>query len=634
MADWTVADSAELYGISSWGGDYFAIDPDGGVVVQPAGPDGARVSLPALVEELRGRGQRTPLLIRFSDVLASRVREIAGCFERAFRECEYAGSYRGVYPIKVNQQRQVVEELVEYGRSTHLGLEVGSKPELLVALALIDHSDALIVCNGYKDRGYLEIALLGQRLGRRPVVVLDRPQELETLIKVSRELGIRPHIGVRARLSARGAGKWSDSTGERSKFGLTVSEIVGVIARLRAESMLDCLEMLHFHIGSQITEIRAHTDALREASRIFTGLYELGAHVRYLDVGGGLGVDYDGSQSSGDSSMNYSVQEYAYDVVAAIREACDERRVPHPDIVTECGRALVSHASLLVFDVLGVNEGAGAGFLAPRPPAEDEHKLIRELHEVWSGVTPESVQEAYHDAVRLKDEAHSAFSLGYLDLEARARVEEIFASCCGRILACLRELERVPEDLESLERELADVFYGNFSVFQSLPDSWALEQLFPLMPIHRLDERPTRRATFADLTCDSDGKIDRFVAPRQEERVLPLHEPDGRPYYVGAFLVGAYQETLGEVHNLFGDTDTVHVSISESGYSVEQVIEGDRVDEVLAYVQYDRRDLSERVRRAAESALRRGDLTLQEAALLRSRYQQGLTGYTYPERES
>ena len=632
MPAWTVADSAELYGISSWGGDYFAIDGSGGVVVQPGGPGGPSVSLPALVEELRGRGQRTPLLIRFSDVLASRVERIAGCFERAFEEYEYAGSYRGVYPIKVNQQRQVVEELVEYGRATHLGLEVGSKPELLVALALLDRSDALIVCNGYKDRSYLEIALLGQRLGRHPIVVLDRPHELDTLIKVSRELGIRPHIGVRAQLSTRGAGKWSGSTGERSKFGLSVAEIVGAIERLRSESMLDCLEMLHFHIGSQITEIRAHTDALREASRIFTGLFELGAHVRYLDVGGGLGVDYDGSQSSGDSSMNYSVQEYAYDVVAAIQEACNERRVPHPDIVTECGRALVSHASLLVFDVLSVNDGAGARL--PRPAADGEHKLIRELYEAWSGVTPESVQEAYHDAVQLKEEAHSAFALGYLDLEARARVEELFASCCGRILDCLRDIERVPEDLETLERELADVFYGNFSVFQSLPDSWALGQLFPLMPIHRLDERPTRSATFADLTCDSDGKIDRFVAPPEQAPVLRLHEPDGRPYYVGAFLVGAYQETLGEVHNLFGDTDTVHVSISGSGYTVEQVIEGDRVDEVLAYVQYDRRDLSERVRRAVEQALRRGEISLQDSALLRRRYEQGLSGYTYLERET
>ena len=632
MAAWSVADSAELYGISAWGGDYFAIDAGGDVVVRPGGPEGPSASLPALVEELRGRGQRTPLLIRFSDVLASRVNEIAGCFERAFEEYGYAGRYRGVYPIKANQQRQVVEELVEYGRSTHLGLEVGSKPELLVALALLDRSDALIVCNGYKDRGYLEVALLGQRLGRHPVIVLDRPHELDALIKISRELGIRPHVGVRARLSSRGAGKWSGSTGERSKFGLSVSEIVGAIRRLRAESMLDCLEMLHFHIGSQITDIRAHTDALREASRIFTGLFEQGAHVRYLDVGGGLGVDYDGTRSSGDSSMNYSVQEYAHDVVAAIREACDERGVPHPDIVTECGRALVSHASLLVFDVLSVNEGSGPD--APRPAGDGEHKLVRELYEVWSNVTPRGVQEAYHDAVQLKDEAHSAFGLGYLDLETRARVEELFASCCGRILACLRDLERVPEDLESLERELADVFYGNFSVFQSLPDSWALEQLFPLMPIHRLDERPARSATFADLTCDSDGKIDRFVAPRSESRVLRLHEPDGRPYYVGAFLVGAYQETLGEVHNLFGDTDTVHVSISESGYSVEQVIEGDRVDEVLAYVQYDRRDLSERVRRAVEESLRRGDINLRESALLRRRYEQGLSGYTYLERET
>jgi arginine decarboxylase len=392
--------------------------------------------------------------------------------------------------------------------------------------------------------------------------------------------------------------------------------------------MQGCLEMLHFHIGSQITEIRAHKDALREASQIFVGLHDLGCAPRFVDVGGGLGVDYVGSKTSFHSSMNYTMQEYSYDVVAALQEACDQRGVPHPEIVSESGRALVSHASVLIFDILGVDGPLRRTI--PSPPTHAEHKVIRDLWEVWSAIEPGNVQEFFHDAVELKEEATSAFSLGYLDLSARARAEEIFWSCCEKILGLLPSLERVPEELEGLERQLADTYYGNFSVFQSLPDSWALDQLFPVMPIHRLEEEPTRRGIFADLTCDCDGKIDRFIDLRGERRVLELHEPNDRPYYVGAFLVGAYQETLGELHNLFGDTDAVHVRIDSGGrYSIQQVVEGDSIEEVLSYVQYDRRDLSERVRRAIEVALRKGDITLEESALLRRRYEQGLSGYTY-----
>ena len=631
MGAWSARDSADLYRVANWGAPYFSVSDAGTVEVRPRGADGPGLDLLELVGEIRRRGLGTPLLIRFSDILASRIADLGGSFERAIREYEYRGGYRGVYPIKVNQQRQIVEELVEYGRPSRLGLEAGSKPELLVALALLDNADALIVCNGYKDRAYLETALLAQRLGRTPVIVLDRPEELDALIKAVGELGIRPHIGVRVALAARGAGNWSESSGDGSKFGLSAAEIVAVVRRLRAEDMLDCLEMLHFHIGSQITDILAHKEALQEASRTFVGLWELGARVRYFDVGGGLGIDYDGSRTTQDSSVNYSEQEYAYDVVAAIQEACDMRGIPHPDIVTESGRALVAHASVLIFDVLGVSTSQPD---EPQPPPAAEHRVIRELFEAWSSIGPESALEAYHDALSLREEATSLFKLGYLGLAERARAEELFASCCQRVLRSVRELDYLPSDLAGLERELADVYYGNFSVFQSMPDSWTVHQLFPMMPIHRLDEEPARRGIFADLTCDSDGRVDQFIGRRAPREVLELHAADGLPYYVGVFLVGAYQETLGEVHNLFGDTDTVHVKVADDGrYSIEQVVEGDTVEEVLSYVQYDRRMLVERIRLAIETALRADAITLDEAALMRRRYTQVLSGNPYLERE-
>jgi len=632
MRAWTVREAAELYGIPYWGGDYFSVSTEGDMLVHPNGPGSSTVNLRAVVEELRGRGLRTPLVIRFSDILNSRVRHISDAFARAIRDYEYKGRYRGVYPIKVNQQRQVVEELVNYGRPYHLGLEVGSKPELLVGLALLNTPEALIICNGYKDRAYMELALLAQRLGRYVVIVIDRPNELETLIKASRELGIRPHIGVRARLASRGAGKWAESSGDRSKFGLSAEELVSVVNRLRADDMLDCLEMLHFHNGSQITAIRAHKDAFREASHIYTELHALGAPMRLMDVGGGLGIDYDGSQTNFHSSMNYTTQEYAYDVVSAVRDICDEKGVPHPDIVTEAGRALVSHASVLIFDVLNVDGVRGT--TQPQAPGPDDPKVIQQLHEVLSSISTRNVLESYNDALQLKEEATTAFSLGYLDLQTRARMEELFWACCEKIMRIVRDLEYVPEDLQRLERQLADTYYGNFSVFQSLPDSWAMKQLFPVAPIHRLDESPSRRGTFADLTCDSDGKVAQFIDLRDVKSVLELHAPNGRPYYIGVFLVGAYQETLGEMHNLFGDTDAVHVKIYEDGgYTVEQVVEGDSVEQVVQYLGYDRRQLSEAVRLAAEAAMREGRLTIEESALLRRRFEQGISGYTYLEQE-
>ena len=625
---WTVRDSLELYNVQNWGDGFFDVNPDGNVTVMPRKQGGPAIDLLELTRDLRRRGLRTPLLVRFSDVLAERVASITGAFQNAMTEYGYTGRYRGVYPIKVNQQRHVVEEIVQHGSGAGVGLEAGSKPELLVALALLDTPDARIICNGYKDRAYIELALLAQKLGRTPIVVIDRFHEIDLVIKTARELGIRPHLGVRARLSSKGAGKWVESTGDRSKFGLSALEMVNAVERLRSEDMLDCLELLHFHIGSQITAIRAHKEALAEAVRVFVGLHQMGARPTCLDVGGGLGVDYDGSSTNFHSSMNYSTQEYANDVVAAIQAACDEAGIEHPDIVTEAGRAMVAHHSVLIFDVLGVNRMNDGS--TPRPVAETDHKVLQELAEVLAGINKKNVQESYHDLLQLKEEAGTLFSLGYLDLEERARVERHFWAGCEKVLRTARELPEIPEDLEDLEKALADTYYANLSVFQSAPDHWAVKQLFPVMPIHRLNEEPTRRGVFADLTCDSDGKIDKFIDHRDVRDVLELHAVDGTPYYVGMFLLGAYQEILGDLHNLFGDTDAVHVRLDgEGGYSVDHVVEGDSVEDVLHYVQYDRRTLIEQVRRTAEEALRTGKITLEESARLRRRYRQGLEEYTY-----
>jgi arginine decarboxylase len=632
MRGWTVRDSLELYSVTAWGAGFFTVNDKGHVEVRPRGEQGPGIDLLDLVQDLDQRGLRTPLLVRFSDILASRVRGLCAAFSRAIGDYGYKGGFRGVYPIKVNQQRHVVEEIVEYGAPEKVGLEAGSKPELLIALAILDTPGALIICNGYKDRAYIETALLAQRLGRTPIIVVDRFRELDLIIKISRDLDIRPHIGVRARLTTKGAGKWVESTGDRSKFGLTAVEIVEAVDLLRGAEMLDCLDLLHFHIGSQITAIRAHKDALREAGRVFVGLHQMGAKPHIVDVGGGLGIDYDGSQTNFHSSMNYSVQEYANDVVAAIQEACDKEQLPHPDIVTESGRAMTAHHSVLIFDVLGVHE-----MLSGRPPepvADGDHKVLKDLAEIWSSISQKNVQEAYHDSLQLKEEATELFSLGYLDLRARARVERLFWDCCEKILRIVRELPYVPDDLEPLEKGLADTYYGNFSVFQSVPDHWAVKQLFPIMPIHRLEEKPTRRGVFADLTCDSDGKIDKFIDQRDVKDVLELHALNGQPYYIGVFLVGAYQEILGDLHNLFGDTDAVHVRLGEDGrYEVEHVVEGDVVTEVLQYVQYDKGTLIEKVRRTIEVAMRAGQISLEDSARLRRHYEQGLQEYTYLSRD-
>ena len=633
MRTWTIRDSTELYQVANWGAGFFGVNERGHLSVTPHGPEGPGVDLFELLPSLRERGLRLPLLVRFSDILASRVRGLVKAFARAMSEYGYEGRYRGVYPIKVNQQRHVVDEIVRYGAPHRIGLEAGSKPELLVALALLDTPGALLVCNGYKDRAYIETALLAQRIGRTPIIVIDRFEELELALRVARELGLRPHLGVRARLTSKGTGKWVESTGERSKFGLSAAEIVEAVDRLRDEKMLDCLELLHFHIGSQISAIRAHKDALREASRIFVGLHAMGARPHLLDVGGGLGVDYDGSQTHFHSSMNYSLQEYANDVVSSVQEACDETGVPHPDLITEAGRAMVAHHSVLVFDVLGVSELRDA--VTPEPISESDPRVLQDLLELWNNLSRKNAQESWHDLLQVKEEAATLFSLGYLDLRARARVEKLFQANCEKLLRIVRELPQVPEDLEDLEKTLADTYLGNFSVFQSLPDHWGFKQLFPVMPIHRLDQEPTRRGVFADLTCDSDGKIGQFIDQHDVRDALELHAWTGEPYYIGVFLVGAYQEILGDLHNLFGDTDAVHVRVDDKSgrTTVEHVVEGDRVREVLDYVEYNRDGLVAAVQAAIAAALERGDLGQEESTQLLKRYEQALEETTYLSRE-
>ncbi len=629
MSEWTARQSSDLYQIPAWGGDFFSVSPRGELLVHPRLRDTAPIALPKLVSELENRGLRRPMLIRFSDILAKRIEDLAGSFADAIAEHEYKGRWRGVYPIKVNQQAHVVEEIVQFGAPFGVGLEAGSKPELLIALALLDTTDALLICNGYKDRAYVEIALLAQRLGRSPILVVDRFAELELIIEASAKLGIRPHIGLRARLSTVGAGRWVESSGQRSKFGLGPDELVRAIDRLRKEDMLDCAELLHFHIGSQITTIRAHKDALREAMQIYVGLYRLGAtSLHLLDVGGGLAVDYVGAGTDDPSSKNYSEQEYANDVVFAAEQACSEVRVPAPDIITESGRAMVAHHSMLIFDVIGVDRSLSPEKL--QACDEADHAVLHSLREAVEAITPVRLAESYHDLVDGRDEADSLFSLGYLDLIGRAKSERLFRAGCQIIGDILNQLGEAREEFEDLQGLLTDTYFGNFSVFQSAPDAWAVKQVFPVMPIHRLDEEPSQRGIIVDLTCDSDGRIDRFIGNGAEQPTLPLHAWNGSPYFLGIFLVGAYQEILGDMHNLFGDTDAVHVRLGDDGdYEVEHLVDGDNVNEVLSYVQYDLRSLSERVRKMIEASLHEGRISLQESALLRRRFDQGLADYTY-----
>ncbi|TAG92306.1 MAG: biosynthetic arginine decarboxylase [Oscillatoriales cyanobacterium] len=624
---WTIEDSEKLYRIQGWGEPYFSINAAGHVTVSPKGDRGGSLDLCELVESLKQRNLALPLLIRFSDILEDRIDRLNSCFARAIARYNYKNVYRGVFPVKCNQHRQLVQDLVRFGKPHHFGLEAGSKPELMIALATLKTPGALLICNGYKDRQYIETAILAQRLGQTSVIVLEQIEEVELAIAASIALGIKPILGVRAKLSTTGVGRWGGSTGDRAKFGLTIPEIVRAVEELKKAGMLDCLQLLHFHIGSQISSISVIKDAIREASHIYVELAKLGANMNYLDVGGGLGVDYDGSKTNFHASKNYNMQNYANDVVAGVKDACDERKVAVPIIISESGRAIASHQSVLIFDVLGTSEVLRE---VPEPVDENAHQIPRNLYEIYQSITPENYQEVYHDAIQFKEEAISLFNLGYLGIAERAKTEQLYWACCEKIQAIAREKEYVSDDLEDLEKVMASIYYINLSVFQSVPDSWAINQLFPIMPINRLDEEPTQRGTLADLTCDSDGKIDQFIDLRDVKSVLELHTlKPGEPYYLALFLGGAYQEIMGNLHNLFGNVNAVHIQLTPSGYHIEHVVKGDTMKEVLSYVQYDAESLVESIRRQTEEALQQNKITLSESQLLLQNYERSLTQYTY-----
>lgn len=630
--NWTIQDSVDHYLVSRWGQPFFGVNSKGHLVCSPKKGSTSEIDLKKLVDDLKQRGIQPPLLVRFNDILAHQVESLAQSFQKSIEEYKYEATYRSVMPIKVNQQRHVVEQLVEHGAKYNLGLEAGSKPELLVAMALLKRGEGMLICNGYKDEDYIETALHAERLGIKTVLVLDRFAELAKVIEVAARLNIKPRIGLRPKLAARGTGRWVESSGDRSKFGLSVREIMQTVEILKEKNLLDCLNLVHFHIGSQITTIRSIKNAVREAAHLYCGLRAMGCTgLDIMDVGGGLAIDYDGSQTNFHSSMNYSMQEYANDVVSVLQDICDTNEQPHPHIVSESGRALVAHHAVLVFDVLGANElGINQNTEVP-PVLEDDHTILQTMHEAYMNVSAKNAQECFNDVVSAKEESVDLFSHGVIDLETRARIDELFWATAKKIQKTIQNLAYVPEDLANLKKLLSDTYYCNFSVFQSMPDAWAVGHLFPVMPIHRLNEEPTQEAILADLTCDSDGKLDQFIDLRDVKKTLRLHKlEEGKPYYLGAFLVGAYQETLGDLHNLFGDTNAVHVAIDEDGkYRLEHVVVGDTVSEVLSYVEYDRLELVKRVRDSAETAVRRGDMTFEQSAKLMKRYEEALSGYTY-----
>ncbi len=626
---WTSADATELYEIARWGQGYFAIGDNGQVKIHPTKDTSRSIDLKQLVDDLQLRGIHLPTLIRFSDILQHRLKDIAEAFQRAMAQHEYTGRYICVYPIKVNQQRQVVEEVLAFGRQFGFGLEAGSKPELLAVAALADNGTP-IICNGFKDAEFIEMAMLAQKIGRNIIPVVEKYTELDLILEYAEKVGVRPKIGMRVKLAARGGGRWQSSGGYRSKFGLTVGEILRGLEELKTRGMEDCFQLLHFHLGSQIPNIRIVKGALNEAARVYAELVKAGAGLQYMDVGGGLRVDYDGSQTNFESSVNYTLQEYANDVVYHLQTVCDEAKVPHPTIISESGRAIVAQHSVLVFNVLGVSDfGEESTPTAPTP--EMEQPLI-DLFETYGSLTTRNALESYHDAQQALDIAMNLFSGGYLPLDQRSLAENIYWAICRKLQKLVQTMEEVPEDLQNLDESLSDTYFCNFSLFQSIPDSWAIKQLFPIMPIHRLNEQPTRHAVLGDITCDSDGKVDQFIDRRDVKHALPLHSFDGKPYYLGVFLVGAYQEILGDLHNLLGDTHAVHVSLDAAGAVVlDAVIKGDTVREVLDYVEFDAERLIAKLRSDVEAAVRSGLVGYEQSGRLLRFYEDGLNGYTYLE---
>lgn len=632
LTRWTGENTAELYGVRNWGAGYFDVSEKGELIVRPRGRGtDATISMMQVVEGLKARGIAMPVLLRFGDILASRIASLNNSFLKAMAEAGYKGQYRGVYPIKVNQQQQVIEDIVAYGRPFHYGLEAGSKAELITALAYSQDPESLIICNGYKDEEFIDLALYALKMGMQAILVIEMPGELDIILNRAARMKVKPRIGVRAKLATRGGGHWNESGGDRSQFGLNAAQIIDLVDKLREKGQLDCLEMLHYHLGSQIPSIRNIQAGIVEASRMYVDLAREGARMGILDVGGGLAVDYDGSHSNFASSANYTIDEYSADIVEGIMQQADAAGIPHPTIVSESGRATVAHHSVLLFDIFDVSRFESAQI--PEKLADDAHEHLKRLADVGARITAKNAQECYHDAVFLRDEVRSLFTQGAVKLRDRALAERIFWSIINRIAEEIRDRKYVPDELQDLETAIADVYFGNFSVFQSLPDSWAIEQLFPIMPVNHLGERPSRTAVLADITCDCDGKIDRFIDLHDVKRTLPLHELNGRDYYLGVFLVGAYQETLGDLHNLLGDTNVVHVELGADGQvEFAEEIAGDTVADVLSYVEYDVGDMIELVRRNAEQAVRSGRITPEERREIMAAYEAGLRGYTYFEK--
>ncbi|MGI8820271.1 MAG: biosynthetic arginine decarboxylase [Chthoniobacterales bacterium] len=629
--DWDVEAAITTYNVDGWGSGYFTVNSAGNAEVRPMQEGGGPIDIMAVVNEARARGLGFPLVIRFQDLLRHRVVAINRAFQAAISEFGYRNHYRGVFPIKVNQLREVIEEIVEAGQEFHFGLEAGSKPELIAALAMHTDVESLVICNGYKDRAYIRSAMLGRRLGKSVIIVVEKIEELEQTIRIAKEMGVEPQIGIRVRLHSKGFGKWTTSGGENAKFGLDTANLVAASDLLKAEGLAHCLKLVHFHVGSQVPDISTIKRAVREAARYYAKLAQLGHDLGYLDVGGGLAVDYDGSRTTFDSSMNYSLQEYANDVVWNIMDVCDSEGIPHPAIVSESGRAIVAHHSVLVVEAFGSIE--------KRPleskinPAEADHKLVRDILDVQQKLRKTNRRESLHDAQQIKEEAQQMFSLGLLDLVSKAKIESVYWQLAEQIVALHRGLRYVPEEVKELETSLGDQYICNFSVFQSLLDHWALGQLFPIMPIHRLDTAPDRQGTMVDITCDSDGKISKFIDLQDVRETLPLHRiVPGEMYYLGVFMVGAYQDIMGDLHNLFGRVTEVHVfldSDEESGWYIEEIIEGSTIGQVLALTQWDKIELMRLVKLQVDAAIKSDRLKPNDAMKLLADYERGLTEYTY-----
>ncbi|HEX4342250.1 MAG TPA: biosynthetic arginine decarboxylase [Verrucomicrobiae bacterium] len=633
---WSIPDARNLYNIQRWGAKYFDINEEGHVVAKPLQDAGASVEIVDVIEEAKGRGLKFPLLIRFQDILRHRVEHINLAFRASITEYNYQGKYRGVFPIKVNQLREVVEEILDAGKPYDFGLEVGSKPELFAGLALQNQMGSLIICNGYKDTGFIKMALLGTKLGKKVIMVVEKLEELRNIVTISKQIGVEPLIGIRARLLSKGAGKWAESGGENAKFGLSTSELLTATEILKAENLSHCLKLLHFHIGSQVPDILTVKKAVQEAARFYAKLNKMGFPIEYIDVGGGLGVDYDGSRSAFDSSTNYTLQEYTNDIVYYIADVCNAEKVPHPDIVSESGRAIVAHHSVLIVEVFGTIEKTRADMQFQF--GENESSLVRELLDIKKNLNKLNKLEAYHDALERREDAQHMFTLGVLDLPDKAKIENLYWEISQEVVHSFRGQTYIPDEIQKLEDSLCDQYLCNFSVFQSLLDHWALGQLFPIMPIARLSEKPTREATLVDITCDSDGQINKFIDLRDVRDTLPLHQlkTNGggklEPYYIGFFLMGAYQDIMGDLHNLFGRVNEVHVFLDPdepAGYYIEEIIEGNTIVQSLNAVQYDENELKRQMKAQIDEAIKSDRMKPSEAMRLLNDYERGLRDYTY-----